>query len=143
MKRQTDTGEGVNDAQRGARAILDNAMSEAQWQELVIEAANRANYLCHHQLIPIKKEHGRTIAWVTEGTRKGFPDLVLCRPPEEGDTRGEFFVCELKRESGKLTPEQEVWREVLQAAGVRYYLWRPSDWPQVCRVLGLPDDDVR
>ena len=52
----------------------------------------------------------------------GFPDLVLVHR-----NRGIIFA-ELKTHRGRLTPQQELWRADLEAAGAEYYLWRPADW---------------
>lgn len=49
----------------------------------------------------------------------GFPDLVLVRPPE-------LLVVELKRETGKVTDEQNAWLGDLAACGVEVLLVRPS-----------------
>lgn len=59
----------------------------------------------------------------------GFPDWVFKRDPK----RYAFclFVCELKREDGDATREQIDWLNVFRASGVRAFLWRPSDWPEI------------
>ena len=49
----------------------------------------------------------------------GFPDLVIAGPG------GQIFA-ELKA-GGRLDPEQARWRDVLQAAGASWRLWRPAD----------------
>jgi predicted transcriptional regulator len=41
----------------------------------------------------------------------------------------------LKLLNGKLSPEQKVWREKLINAGAEYYLWKPSDWEEIKKVL--------
>ena len=118
------------------RDILNQATSEAEWQQTVIDAANRAGFICHHQLVPYRRsQDGRVRAIVEPGTHPGFPDLVLCHAE-----RREVLYVELKRESGKLTKEQEEWRDALQAAGARWYCFRPSDRALVWRVLGLPEE---
>jgi hypothetical protein len=114
-----------------ARAILDAAMTEQEWQQVVIEAACRANYLCHHQLVPYRRDKsGRVRAIVEPGTTPGFPDLVLVH----AERRDVLFV-ELKKQDGALSPRQMEWRDALQAAGARWYMWKPSDWPTVQRIL--------
>ena len=55
----------------------------------------------------------------------GFPDVVLVHR-----NRGIIFA-ELKTQHGRLTPQQELWRADLEAAGAEYYLWRPSDWHSI------------
>jgi hypothetical protein len=49
--------------------------------------------------------------------------------------RDRVLVVELKSERGKPTAEQRRWLDALEAAGAEHYLWRPSSWPEVERVL--------
>jgi len=58
-------------------------------------------------------------AWMTPAA-KGFPDLLVVTP-----TR--ILYRELKRELGKLSPEQEAWRDRIRRAGGDWDVWRPSD----------------
>jgi hypothetical protein len=121
---------GRGGAQRGAgdaRGILDAAMSEAAFQVTVIELAKRTGWLVHHQIVPFKiLPNGRHMAIVEPNTDPGFQDLVLCH---EG--RGLTIFPELKSESGRLSKDQERWRDALLAAGQDWRLWRPSDWPEI------------
>jgi len=118
-----------------ARAILDAATSEADWQQTVLHAAHTAGWRCHHQLVPYRRgKDGRVRAIVEPNTDPGVPDLLLVHP-EYG-----VIHVELKRESGKLSRDQEEWRDALQAAGARWYMWKPSDRALVWRVLGLPEE---
>jgi len=55
---------------------------------------------------------------------KGFPDLVLLRPPE-------LIVAELKTDRGKVTREQAVWIDSFSACGIESYVWRPAQFGQV------------
>ncbi len=73
--------------------------------------------------------------WVTPvaGDGKGFPDLVLVPPPG----RGSVIYRELKSKGAKLTPEQEVWRDRLLAAGENWALWQPDDWPTIVMLLSF------
>lgn len=57
--------------------------------------------------------------WMTPAA-KGFPDLLIV-------TRFRIMFRELKKELGKLTPEQEEWRDRLIQSGGDYDVWRPSD----------------
>lgn len=68
-------------------------------------------------------------AW-TAGARNaaGLPDLILVRRPR-------LVWVELKSDRGTLRPEQTVWLEELRASGQEVYLWRPSDWETIERVL--------
>jgi hypothetical protein len=51
---------------------------------------------------------------------KGLPDLIMCHP------RWGVVFIEVKKELGKLEPEQEEARNALLAAGAKWYLLRPS-----------------
>lgn len=83
-------------------------------------------------------EQVRTLAkyngWLTYHTHNstrseaGFPDLVLVRPPT-------CLVVELKSAKGKLTEDQRVWMEALEASGIDVRLWRPSDMDEIVTVL--------
>lgn len=124
----------AQEPQGEARALLDAATSEAQWQQTVIDAAVHGGWLAHHQKVPYRKlPDGRRIAITEPGTTKGVPDLLLVH---EG--RGEILHVELKTEQGALTREQRVWRDAIIRAGGRWFCWKPSQWNEACRVLGLP-----
>jgi len=59
---------------------------------------------------------------------KGFPDLVLVRPPR-------VIFVELKSDSGKLSPDQVDWLTKLRTSSVEAYCWCPSDWDTVYMTL--------
>jgi hypothetical protein len=110
-------------------------MTEQELQTLVIDAANAAGYRVHHALVPYRKDaRGRVRAIVEPGTHPGVPDLLLVHAE-----RREVLHVELKTEKGVLSPRQREWRDALQAAGARWYCWRPSDFALMCRVLGLEE----
>jgi hypothetical protein len=75
-------------------------------------------------------ELARLLGWrafyVTDsrGSPPGWPDLTLCRD-------GVLLFRELKAEKGRLSLEQQEWRDLLLAAGMDWALWRPSDWPRI------------
>jgi len=66
--------------------------------------------------------------WLAIHSPKGFPDLVLRRPPR-------LIFAELKTEKGKLTPSQEEWQADLKACGQEVYIWRPSDFEKIAEIL--------
>ena len=66
--------------------------------------------------------------WRPTGTTPGFPDIMAVR-------RGRIILAELKAEDGKLTPAQRKWLWTLAEAGAEVYVFKPSMWPQVERVL--------
>lgn len=51
---------------------------------------------------------------------KGFPDLVLLKPPR-------LIFVELKSARGWVNFEQATWLNSLEACGVEQYVWRPKD----------------
>lgn len=97
-----------------ARAILDHAISERQFQQQVIELAQWLGYW----------------VWHDEDSRKnarGLPDLIL--------VKDRTIFAELKKERGKVRPAQIDVMQRLREAGAEVYLWRPSDWPEIEAVL--------
>jgi hypothetical protein len=67
--------------------------------------------------------------WNSQHSVKGFPDLVLCKPPR-------VIFAELKREDGVTSNEQDEWIISLgQCPGVESYLWRPSDLDRISEIL--------
>lgn len=136
-------------ARNGAGALLEDG-----FQAQVIGLARLYQWrLIYHA--PDNRPAGRTgrpqrLA-APEG--RGFPDLVLLRPPE-------LIVAELKSDTGRIGPGQEDWiagfaalgrniAELVQfavGAGVEFgdnplepvdepavdaYIWRPRDWDEV------------
>ncbi len=63
-------------------------------------------------------------AAITQG-HKGFPDIIAARPPR-------LVIVECKTQTGKLTPEQELWLTDLEVIryekGIEVYVWRPCHW---------------
>lgn len=54
----------------------------------------------------------------------GFPDLVIVG-------HGRVLFRELKREGGRLQPEQRDWLDALTAAGGDARAWFPSSWAAI------------
>ncbi len=105
------------------RKLQAEQMSEEELLGYVINCAKAEGWQVVH-FRPGRTAHG----WVTaiQG-HKGYPDLTLARGTTDGDAR--LIFAELKREKGKLEPEQEKWRDVLNLKpGVEVYTWKPSDW---------------
>ena len=116
-------------------------ISERELQASVIEYANLLGYLvfhAHDSRREIVDAQGQS-RLIGDEKMKGFPDLVLARPPR-------LIFAELKAEVGKLSRDQFVWRTVLEACSrpqycggcgaifdgmVEYYLWYPSSWPVI------------
>lgn len=65
-----------------------------------------------------------------QGDAKGFPDLVLVKPPR-------LIFSECKTDVGKLTEEQLGWLDVLSQCHTEVYLWRPEDLDEIKEILTL------
>ena len=114
-----------------ARAVLDSAISEKQFQANVVRLAKLHRWLCYHT-------HD------SRHSEPGFPDLVLCRD-------GVLIFAELKRQTGRVSPAQREWMQhlslvagIVGASGVhgaiQVYLWKPADWQTIERVLSGGSD---
>ena len=97
-------------------------MTEAELQKLVMDAARMAGWVCYHV--------GRSdLAQVSD---RGFPDLVLVRPPR-------IALVELKSEKGRVRREQRVWLDALQICDtVTSAVVRPSTADQLLDYLMRP-----
>lgn len=94
---------------RAARVPVE---TERGFSAAVIALARLHKWLVYHTRLSL-------------GSEAGFPDLVLVRP-------GDVLFIELKTMTGKLTPAQQHWQDVLaQCPGVEVAIWRPSDWPVI------------
>lgn len=87
------------------------------------------------QIIPLAKLHGWKyyFTWKSYHSPKGFPDMVLVR-----GTR--LIFAELKKNKGKVTPEQCGWLDALSQIqsvfhSIEVYVWRPSDWDDIVKIL--------
>jgi hypothetical protein len=105
------------------------ALSERQFQSQVLTLARLHGWRIHHQR-PARTVHGWRTPIVGD---KGLPDLTLCRPPR-------LIYAELKSALGRLTAGQRRWLDDLQACGVEVYVWRPSSWDEIERLLAREGD---
>jgi hypothetical protein len=60
----------------------------------------------------------------SRGSQRGFPDLVLVRPPE-------VLFLELKTQAGRVRPEQQQWIAALTACGLEAHIVRPDDFDRI------------
>lgn len=110
-------------------------MREADWQKAIVETAILRGWLVYHT-------HD------SRSSERGFPDLVLVRPPR-------LIFAELKNEKNKLSHDQEMWMAALKVVAlsareqaeailteglpvkplVEAHIWRPDDWDLVQAVL--------
>lgn len=112
---------------RQARVNLLNAVeSERAFQARVIQLARLCGWRVYHSR-PAQYRSGQ---WATplQGDA-GLPDLILCKPPR-------LLFAELKREGGRVRPAQAEWIDALSRCnGVEVYLWKPSDWESIVKIL--------
>jgi len=95
---------------------LDDAMTEAELQEAVVEAATRFGWLCYHD-------------YDSRRNQPGFPDLVLVRPPN-------VMFIECKTARGRVRPGQQVWLDALKDCDtVMSGVVRPGDLDRIIATL--------
>lgn len=92
-------------------------LTEEQFLRLVLDLAALNHWVCYHTHNSLH-------------SARGFPDLVMVRG-------GRLLICELKTDTGRTTPEQDLWAAELRAvpAPVEYHCWRPGDWTAIQETL--------
>jgi len=113
---------------RGSK-LKSAVASEREFQREVIKIAKSLGWYAYHAL----PGQGRNKHLTLFIGKRGFPDLVLCRPPR-------LLFVELKSETGKLSNDQQEWLEALCACGVEVHVWRPSDLERVTTILSGETD---
>lgn len=111
-----------------ARAVMDAAISEADFQRQVIALAETCGWAVYHN-----PDSRRSTA--------GHPDLVMVH---SSGVRPIVYL-ELKTEKGRLKPEQRWWLERLDMGPAMYdyvvaRMVRPSHWPWIESLLTGGDD---
>lgn len=109
--------------------MIARVESERQFQGAVLDLARRLGWKVahfHDSRRQVRRSDGsyRTIG---DGDAKGFPDLVLIRPPR-------LLIVELKTDKGRVRPEQHAWLhslglvQIASGGVVEACVWRPRDW---------------
>ena len=98
---------------------------EAGYQDAIAAAARLLGWRAVH-FRPARTANG----WRTPGQYDavGWPDLILARPPR-------IVAIEVKRQGGKLTPEQSQWLADLAACGIETHVAEPSDFDAIASIL--------
>ena len=112
-----------------APARLPAEMCEADFQQIVIDLAHAHGWAVRHvRKVRVQRKGGSTY-WETAEAADGVghPDLTL--------VRDRVLFVELKTDKGRLSPEQEVWRDRLRKAGAEWRLWRPNLWADIVKEL--------
>ena len=108
------------------------SITESEFQRQVIQLAKLRGWLVHHTRPARIKVQGVETYRTPIAGHAGFPDLVLAR-------RGRVIYAELKAQAGQLREDQIKWRDAMcppeRQAFCGWFLWRPSDWAQIERVL--------
>ena len=103
---------------------------EANLQKQILELAAYYNWAWYHppDNRPIRAHDGKVRFQTVVA---GWPDLILCRPPE-------LIAVEVKSQSGRVSSEQSEWLRRLTVCGVETAVWRPDDWDAVQARLSRP-----
>jgi hypothetical protein len=99
-------------------------VTERDWQQTVIEAAQALGWMVAHFRAAKTSQGWRT---PVQADGAGFPDLVMVRGKR-------IIFAELKSNTGRISADQEAWLEALGGAG-EAYVWRPRDWDAVVAAL--------
>jgi len=118
---------------RGLRGMKKSQLppiSEKIFTKQIVDLARWHGWLAFHPLTAMNKA-GR-YATFTQGD-VGYPDLTMTRD-------GRLIFAELKAENGVTSVMQDDWLRRLRSCEalttpVRVYLWRPSDWDEIEKVL--------
>lgn len=93
-------------------------MMEVDWQRCVVNHAQRAGWLVYFIPDAMWRRAFKSKIPQHLGDR-GFPDLIL--------VKDRVLFRELKRNTGKLSEHQKIWREAIINAGGDYDVWRPEN----------------
>lgn len=115
-----------------ASQVRDRAVTEAEFQTLVIDLAHVLGYRVAH-FRPCQTGRGWRTPVQADGA--GFPDLVIVG-------RGRVVVAELKRETAKASDAQLAWIAAFADAGVSAFVWRPGDLGAIAVILAMPPETL-
>lgn len=100
---------------KGARAVLDSATTERDFQGAVLELATLLGW--RYYCVPDSRM-----------CPAGWPDLALWQPPH-------FMLVELKTERGRVREAQQQTIDELRECGLEVHIWRPGDWETIQQTL--------
>ena len=110
-------------------ALLEQDITEAQWQRQVISLAQTLGFRVAHFRTAMNARGRYMTPVAADGA--GFPDLLLVRE--------RVIVAELKTRTGKTSAAQDAWLEAFQAAGIEAFVWRPADTDEILATLRRKD----
>ena len=99
------------------RTELIPPQSESRFQTVIVQLARTLRWT--HIYHP----------WSSIHSASGWPDLFMVRGQRA-------IAAELKTDRGRVTVAQQEWQDALaQVPGIETYVWRPSDFQEITRVL--------
>ena len=118
------------------RQLADRALTEKQYQQQIMDLARLRGWMVGHWAD--SRRQVRPGVFVGDPDSKGVPDLLMAHPKH-----GVAFV-EVKKELGKVSPEQDEWLDRLLDAGAPAVVSRPSGWEDMDEwlALGFPPAEV-
>lgn len=119
---------------RDSRQIVLGSIDEEAFLAHVLVLARQAGCCvihCRYSQGVLQGAH--TLRNSDHDDASGWPDLILAGPTEDVG----ILFRELKREKGRVDPNQRRWGERLRAAGGNWDVWRPSDEDRICAEIGL------
>uniref|UniRef100_A0A6M3KED2 VRR-NUC domain-containing protein n=1 Tax=viral metagenome TaxID=1070528 RepID=A0A6M3KED2_9ZZZZ len=112
--------------------IVKLKISEADWQQTVIELAKLSGWsVAHFRSVRVQRKDG-SVYYQTpvQADGSGFVDLILAK---EGHS---VVFAELKVGRNKPSPEQKAWLELLASCpNSQVFLWYPEDFEDVKWIL--------
>ena len=107
-------------------------LTEKQFQQQVIDLAHAFGWrVAHFRSVRVARRDGSIYhATPVQADGEGFTDLVLAHKEKR-----RVIFAELKADVGRLSPNQVLWGEILDACPGEYYVWKPVDFEDIQRIL--------
>jgi hypothetical protein len=105
-------------------------MKESEWLQQIIDLLHTYRYTVAHFRSVRQQRADGSVFWSTPVQADGarWPDLVAVR-----DRR--IVVIEAKVGRNKASAEQKHWLDILEMAGAESYVFYPSDWDEMVKIL--------
>jgi len=116
--------------------VTDDAMTEAQFQQRIVETARLSGWLVWYQPDWIYRLIMRDMSRRRvrrDWPEPGFPDLWMVHPE-----RKIMLVLECKAAKGSLRPPQRAWLDALRESGIDARMIKPRDLENIELFLMKP-----
>ena len=116
-------------------------ISESDWQKTIIALLQTYGYrVCEFRKARVKKDGQDVYRTPFGADGNGMVDLIAVRTEQRDNfgiqtRKGRIIWIEDKSETGKLSPDQILWKEAIEKAGGEYILARPSDYDRLTKEL--------